>query len=154
MAIYSMNISMVKRSLGRNAVATSAYNSRSKLKLYFKNVKTGGKRQGRGYKIYDYRKRKGLTFSKIIAPENAPEWVYDREVLWNKCEEVELRHNSQTARKIMLALPIELSKEQNHQLIEEFSRKYLLTKGMVVDINVHYDNPGNPQEACKNNFNI
>ena len=68
---------------------------------------------------FDYSAKKGLAYSKIYAPDGgAPDWVYDREVLWNKAEAAERRRNSQTARKIMVALPNELNLEQQIALVE------------------------------------
>ncbi|NRB10786.1 MAG: MobA/MobL family protein [Rickettsiaceae bacterium] len=139
MAIFSMHVSEVQRSKGQSAVAASAYISRSKLSLY-KNYSSKNKKN---ITTYSYINRNDIGYSKIFAPTSAPDWVYDREKLWNRCEEVEKRINSQTARKIMVALPIELTAEQNIELIKEFILKYLIPEGMIVDINIHND-PQNP----------
>ncbi len=139
MALFSSHTSMVQRSKGENAIAAAAYNARSKLTLR--------KRVEKGNEIveltWDYRDKEGLVYSKIHSPSYAPQWVYDRELLWNKAEASELRVDGQPARKIMVALPVELSEEQNIDLLEEFTGK-LVELGMVVDVNMHMDNPDNP----------
>jgi len=139
MALYSSHTSVVKRSSGQNAIASAAYNSRSKLTLYVTDKETNITVP----LVWDYSKMGGLAFSKIYAPDHAPEWVYDRETLWNKCESAENRCNSQPARKIRKALPAEFTKEQNIALLEEFAKE-IAAKGMVVDTNIHDDTPNNP----------
>ncbi|WP_341751249.1 MULTISPECIES: MobA/MobL family protein [unclassified Candidatus Tisiphia] len=44
-----------------------------------------------------YSKKKGVVFSKIYAPENAPNWVYDREELWNRVTSREQKKDGQLA---------------------------------------------------------
>ena len=139
MAIYSLHVSMVQRSRGQNAVQSAAYNSRSKLTLNVHDKTTGLANQF----TFDYSKKGGLAYSKIYAPDGSPDWVYDREELWNKAEACEVRANSQTARKFMVALPIELNEEQNIALMEEFV-SHLVEMGMVVDANIHNDKENNP----------
>lgn len=139
MAIFSSHTSVVQRSKGQNAIATSAYNSRSKLTYYF----TDKKYNTQGEITWNYSDKEGLAYSKIIAPDNAPDWVFDREKLWNRAEEVEKRADAQPARKIMKALPVELTLEQNIELINEFA-KAISELGMVVDVSIHDDAKHNP----------
>ena len=56
-----------------------------------------------------YGNRKGVAHKEIMLPEGAPEWMGDRARLWNDIERVERRKDSQLAREIQLALPVELS---------------------------------------------
>jgi len=139
MALYSVHIGEVQRSKGQNAIATSAYNSRSKLTYSFTNKKYGTP----GEITWNYSDKEGLAYSKIIPPDHAPDWVYDREKLWNKAEEFEKRDNSQTARKFMVALQKEFTLEQNIALIEDIAKE-LVDMGMVADVCIHDDNPNNP----------
>ena len=115
MAFLSAQVSTVKRGLGQNAVASAAYNARTKLELTVLDKATGIT----GTLVFDYSSKPGLAHSKIYAPDHAPEWVYDREKLWNKCEQVENRLRARTAHKIMLPLPNELTIEQNIALLED-----------------------------------
>jgi hypothetical protein len=79
MANYHQTTKMVKRSDGRNAVAAAAY--RSGTSMY--EEATG--------QTHDYSKKLGVEHSEIMAPANAPEWVFDRQVLWNQVEAAEHR---------------------------------------------------------------
>jgi Ti-type conjugative transfer relaxase TraA len=138
MAFLSAQVSTVKRGIGQNSVASAAYNARTKLELTVLDKATGIT----GTLVFDYSSKGGLVYSKIYAPDHAPEWVYDREKLWNKCEQVENRLRARTAHKIMLPLPNELTIEQNIALLEDCVKE-LVKLGMIVDANIHYDNENN-----------
>ena len=140
MAIYHCSKSEVQRSKGQNAVAASSYISRSKLQFFSTDGETGE----RLTTYYNFSNRKGLVHSVILAPDDAPAWVYNREELWNKAENAETRKNAETARKLTIALPKELTLEQNIELIEHFASECLVRHGMIADINIHYDNEDNP----------
>lgn len=147
MAHYSVHVGKVRRSIGQNAIESASYISRSKLTLH---------QVDKEYNIpvsftYDYSKQGGLAFSKIYAPDNAPEWASYRQGLWNKAELTESRSNAETAGKIMIALPNELSDEQNIELLEEIVNE-LVKFGMVVDANIHNDSDGNPHAHLQHTF--
>ena len=139
MAHYSVHMGFVQRSKGQSAVASAAYNARAKLEQTVVDKKTGITTT----LTFDYSAKQGLAYSKIYAPDGAPDWVYDREVLWNKAEDAERRQNSRSARKIMVALPNELNLEQQIALVEEIVEE-LVGMGMIVDANIHHDKEGNP----------
>jgi Ti-type conjugative transfer relaxase TraA len=139
MAHYSVHVGTVRRSIGQNAVASAAYIARAKLELTVFDKATGITNT----LIFDYSSKGGLAYSKIYAPDHAPEWVYDREKLWNKCEQAENRCDANTAGKIMVALPKEFTEEQNIALAEELIRP-MIDGGLVVDVNIHNDRANNP----------
>ena len=125
MAIYHLSAKTISRGKGQSAIASAAY--RSEQKLF----------DSRSGKTFDYSRKNVCTHSEIIAPKNAPEWVYDREALWNMVESVEKRKDSQLAREIDIALPIELSHQEQIDLVREFVRSSFVSAGMVADVNVH-----------------
>lgn len=98
MAIYHLNAQIISRSKGRSTVAAAAY--RSGQRLYDKRLQ----------KYHQFRKR--FIQSYILAPKNAPEWVYNREKLWNFVEKTEKRKDAQLSRELNIALPRELSNQQ------------------------------------------
>lgn len=49
-----------------------------------------------------------------------PEWQ-DREKLWNAVEEAEKTKDSRLAREFVAALPIELSRQQQIELLQDFT---------------------------------
>lgn len=132
MAIYHLNIKNLSRSQGRSSVAASAYRAAEKLLDVRQNIE------------FDYSKKKGVVYSEILAPENAPDWVKDRSTLWNTIEHIEKRKDARLAREVMVALPSELSTAQNIELLKEFCQSQFVSKGMVADVNLHLDHAHNP----------
>ena len=121
MAIYYFNASIISRSAGRSATASAAYRAAERIIDH----RTG--------EIHDYRKKKGVDERIILAPHNAPDWVKDRALLWNEVERVERRKNSQVAREIKLAIPVELDRTQQIELVKEFATEQFVSQGMVAD---------------------
>lgn len=124
------DIRIQQRSKGQSAVAGSAYQSCSQIfSQYDQRTKN-----------YEY-KRKELVFEEILLPENAPEAFKDRAKLWNSVELSEKSWNAQLARRIIVALPKELTVEQNIELIQEYCRENFVTKGMCCDLAIHDPRP-------------
>lgn len=132
MAIFHFNAKIIKRSAGHSATAAAAYCSADCVKD--ERLKT----------TFDYRNKCGVVYSEIVVPENAPAWGYNRERLWNKAEHAEKRKDSQVAREITLALPKELTLDQQKSLLIQFVQTCFVTQGMIADFSIHHDNPDNP----------
>jgi Ti-type conjugative transfer relaxase TraA len=131
-AIYHFAAKIVSRDRGQSAVATAAYNSTSVL------------HDERIGQTFDFSRKRGGEHAEILAPPTAPSWVHDRETLWNAVEKTERRKDAQLARQIELAVPVELSKDQQVELLRDFAQRAFVSKGMVVDLALHRDNLGNP----------
>ena len=131
MAIYHFTAKVISRSKGRSAVAAAAYRSASHLHDYRQDL------------TFDYAAKPDVVHSEILAPQEAPEWVHDRELLWNTVEASEKRCDSQVAREVEFALPEELTKSEAIALAREFVNREFVVGGMVADFNVHWDQ-GNP----------
>lgn len=81
----------------------------------------------------------------ILTPEGAPSWATDSQTLWNRVEANEKRVDAQLAREFILALPVELSTEQQFQLATDWTRRELVQAGMVAQLSLHHDkNDANP----------
>lgn len=65
---------------------------------------------------HDYTRKRGIVHSEILLPPNAPPDFQDRGSLWNSVEQIEKACNSQLARELEVALPIELSREEQVRL--------------------------------------
>jgi ATP-dependent exoDNAse (exonuclease V) alpha subunit len=72
-----------------------------------------------------------------LAKDGTPEWVKDREALWNKAEAAEKRSDARTAREYRLALPAELTREQNVNLVREWVQENITKHGVVADVSIH-----------------
>lgn len=132
MAIFHSSSQVISRSKGKSSVASSAYRSGEKII----DERTG--------LIHDFRRKKGVVYSNILVPENAPEWTQKREILWNEVEKIEKRKDSQLAREINLALPKELNREEQIKLLENYTKENFVENGMIADIVIHDIEDGNP----------
>ena len=65
-------------------------------------------------------------------------------MLWNAAEQKETRKNSQTARSIDAALPREISREEQIDLVRKFVVQNFTSRGMCADFAIHDKNDGNP----------
>jgi Ti-type conjugative transfer relaxase TraA len=132
MAIYHLSAQIISRKEGRSAVAAAAY--RAGENLYDEHIG----------KVFDYTRKRGVEYSEILAPPEAPSWVHDRQSLWNAVERAEKRKDAQLAREIEIGLPKELSKDEQVKLLREFVKTTFVSHGMVADVALHLDNEKNP----------
>ncbi len=127
MAIYHFSAKVISRANGSSAVAAAAYRSASRLE---------DERLGRAH---DFSNKAGVVHSEVMAPEGAPERWSDREVLWNEVEAGEKRKDAQLAREVEFSIPREMSREQGVALARDFVKSEFVGRGMVADLNVHWD---------------
>jgi hypothetical protein len=132
MAIYHFSMQRISRGKGKSAVGSSAYRAGEKLE----NERDG--------LTHDYTKRNDVVHKEIIAPYNAPKWTGDREKLWNEVERSEKRKDANTAREINIALPKELNREKQIELVRNFVQENFTEKKIIADIAIHDKQDGNP----------
>jgi len=127
MAIYHFSAKVIGRGTGRSAVAAAAYRSASHLQ---------DERLGRAH---DFTNKAGVVHCEVMLPEGAPDRFRDRETLWNEVEATEKRKDAQLARDVEFAIPREMTKEQGIALARDFVEREFVARGMVADLNVHWD---------------
>lgn len=93
---------------------------------------------------YPHSNSKRVRYTEVILPPNAPSEYADRQVLWNAVDAAEKSRTAQTARRLTIALPKELTFEQNLTLIRDYCSKQFVDKGMVCDLYYHDSDNGNP----------
>jgi hypothetical protein len=134
MAIYHLHAQTIGRGSGKSAVAAAAYRSTSKM--------TDKETE----QICDYTRKEKAIHTEILAPKDAPEWVKDREQLWNSVQEKENRKNSQFAWEYDIALPVGTSRTGyplnfgnfNYvNMVKDFCNRNFVSKGLVCDIALH-----------------
>ena len=135
MAIYHFSAKVISRANGSSAVASAAYRSASQLQ---------DERLGRSH---DFSNKAGVVHSEILLPQGAPERLTDRATLWNEVEVGEKRKDAQLAREVEFAIPREMNQAQGVQLARDFVDNEFVKRGMVADLNVHWDigNDGHPK---------
>ena len=132
MPIYHCSIQIIGRSSGRSAVAAAAYRAAEKLE----DKETG--------LTHDYTKKQGVVHREIMLPEYAPEEYKNREVLWNEVQKAEKRSDAQLFREIEVALPRELSFQNQIAVVQVYIRMNFVEKGMCADWVLHDKGDGNP----------
>ena len=78
-----------------------------------------------------------LGGGRFFLPVTAPAEWQDRETLWNAVEESETAKDSRLAREFVAALPIELSREKQIQLLQDFIKEQFVADGMCADAAIH-----------------
>ena len=132
MAIYHMQAKVVSRGSGRSAVAASAYMSCSRMYNDYDGIQ------------HDYTRKHGLIYQEVLLPPMAPPEWKDREQLWNAVEAAEKTKDSRLAREFVVALPIELDKDSNISLLQNFIQKNFVDMGMCADFAIHDTDGHNP----------
>lgn len=135
MAIYSFKMENISRGEGQSSVNSAAYRHR---KVFFDN-RTGeicGRKTAH---------KKDLAFAQIFAPEHTPPaLIVDSETLWNAVEASEKRKDARLAKEFKIALPAELTPEQNIELTAAFVLEHFTKQGIIADVVIHDINGHNP----------
>lgn len=141
MAITHFTPQLIGRSSGRSAVLAAAYRHCARMTH---------DSEGR---TVDFTNKGNLGHEEFLLPPDAPHWaralIADRsvagaaEAFWNRVEAFEKREDAQFAKEFIIALPVELSNEQNIELMRHFVADQVLARGQVADW-VFHDEPGNP----------
>lgn len=142
MAIMFVRAQLISRGAGRSVVSAAAYRHRTVMTDEQAGTRfryTGGAAE--------------LVHEELALPENTPAWLRKAidgrttgqgcEALWNAVDRFERRADAQLAREIIFALPEELTRNENIELIREFVRDNLTSRGMIADW-VYHDKEGNP----------
>jgi Ti-type conjugative transfer relaxase TraA len=141
LAITHFTPQLIGRGDGRSAVLAGAYRHCARME-HEAEART-----------LDYSAKRGMIHEEFLLPPDAPQWVRtmiaDRsvagaaEAFWNRVEAFEKRHDAQLAKEFIIALPVELSADQNIALMRQFVFEQVLARGQVADW-VYHDEPGNP----------
>ena len=132
MAIYHLEAKVISRSSGRSAVAAAAYMSCSEITNEYDGVN------------HDFTRKHGLVWEQVFLPASAPMLWCDRRILWNAVERTEKTKDSRLARELVVALPIELNKEQWIELLSEYVCCNFVKDGMCADVAIHDTDGHNP----------
>ena len=144
MAIYHLSMEPpITRGNGQCAVASAAYRHTARMT----DERTG--------QVWDFTRKRGCLHSELTVSADAPPWAQEllerhavepaaaSEALWNRVETYEKRKDAQLAREIRIALPAELTLEQNIALTREFVTEQLASRGLAADWAIHDEKGGN-----------
>lgn len=125
MAIYHLSVKIIGRSSGRSSVAAACYRSGDTITNEWDGI------------THDYSKKNWIEHTEILLPPNAPESFKDRATLWNSVELAEKSGKAQLAREIEIALPHELTLEQQISLTRACIEQNFVEVGMCADFAIH-----------------
>lgn len=126
---YRLSAQIIKRADARSVIAAAAYRAGERLRDEQADIE------------HDYTRRGGVAHKEIMAPDDAPDWVNDRQALWNAVEKMERRKDAQLAREVTLSLPHELKSEDRLKLVRSFIKNEFVREGMVADVAIHEPQP-------------
>lgn len=131
MAIYHFSAAVVSRSKGQSAINTLAY------------VLKQREHDDHIDKTFDYSKKQDeVIFRETVMPEQARIRFRNENELWNSIENFEKRGDAQLAQRVNIALPRDLSHEQQIALAQKFAR-VSTRDGRVFSYGIHDDGSGN-----------
>lgn len=135
MAIFHMSISNVSRAKGSSSCASLAYIAASK--VY----------EDRTHQTYSYGRKERVMKVATLLPDGAPRAYADAAQLFNAIEKYEQASNARTAKKIVVALPRELSLDESDEILTDFIRDNLCANGYCATYAIHNDKDGNNPHA-------
>jgi hypothetical protein len=127
MAIYNFSAKVISRANGSSALASAA--NRSASRLYDQRLDCS----------HDFTNKSGVIHSEVMTPDGVPDELRERESLWNAVEAAEKRKDAQLAREVEFAIPREMTREQGTELARDFVQAEFVDRGMIADLNVHWD---------------
>jgi hypothetical protein len=109
----------------KSAVSMAAYRSGDILK------------DDRYQTTWDYTRKQSIYHTEIIAPDTAPDWVSNRQQLWNKAEAAEKRFDARVCREFTISLPAVIRHEHKVEMMRSFVRENFTKRGIIADVAYH-----------------
>ena len=125
MACYHFNMRVISRGKGNSIVGADAYISGEKLCDIY-----DGKTHDRSY-------RQDVIYKEILLPPQAPREFLGRQTWLDALNLSERRCDAQMARSIKLALPNELTLEEQIALVTEFISENFIRYDLCADMAIH-----------------
>ena len=126
MASFHCSVAVLKKSEGRSCVQFSAYMSGTEM------------HNDRLNQNFSHTTKEEVCFNEMLFSDRVPEELRDQSAFWNAVEKVEKSDNAQLSRTWEIALPHELTIEQNIELAKQYAQSLVDTDGMpAVQIAIH-----------------
>jgi ATP-dependent exoDNAse (exonuclease V) alpha subunit len=131
MAIFHLSAKILTRSCGHHAVKAAAYRAGERLVCAVSGL------------AFDFRRKRHVGPTWIQTPAGSPAWTLTRASLWSAAEAAEKRVNSQLAREVEVALPIEFDAATQERVLRQYVADNFVRLGIASDVCIHA-RPGNP----------
>ena len=83
------------------------------------------------------QKNVGSFIRRLCCQNRLRSVTKDRGALWNAVEMAERSSVCRLAREVQVALPLELTMEENIALVQQYVQKNFVSQGMCADIAIH-----------------
>lgn len=134
MALYSIDVGIVSRKRGSNILRHVAYRAAERIHDHSSK------------RAFDYTSKTDVAHREIVTPPGAPEWMRDREQLWNAAQSCEKLSNARLAQDVFVAIPRGVAPQHRAALIREFVEETFVQRGMVADFAIHNPTASDGQE--------
>ena len=124
MANYHFELECISRRKGNSAIWSANYQSGERLRDDY---------HGKTY----YHRRVDVLHAEILLPPDAPKEFLDRQTVWREVDKAEKRSDARTARKVIISLPNELTRDEQIELVREYVSDNFVSLGMCADIAIH-----------------
>ena len=94
-----------------------------------------------------------LDSGGLVLPQNVPEGIHDRATLWNAIEGLDGLHG-QYCRSWDIALPHELSLDQQRDLVLAFIDREFTSRGMIADWSIHDKDESKKSSQADHNIHV
>ncbi|MFY9294879.1 MAG: Ti-type conjugative transfer relaxase TraA [Methylorubrum rhodinum] len=141
MAIYHLSAQVISSASGRSAVAAAAYRRAASMMCEARAIEVS------------YEGKQHVAHTELALPAETPAWfragIDGRSengasaFLWNAVEAKEGLKGTGLAMEMNIALPLELTREQNVALARDWVEEFVTSRGFIADWALH-DSPGNP----------
>lgn len=143
--MFHLRAKIIGRSGGATAAGATAYRAGSRVATAHMAYVAGEKLvDPTTQKVFDYRAKGridkdgyGVLHREVMAPEGAPDWVFDLQKLANAVEGREKRKDAQLYRELEVSLPRELGLEDWKAMLRAFVERTCVRVGMVAAIFIH-----------------
>lgn len=133
----NLHLNSISRKQGKNAAAASAYRSGGSVVAYAA-YRSGEVLEDKRYdKTHDYTQKGHVLHAEIVTPDHAPEWMRDRQSLWNGVEAGEKRKDAQLAKEAVITLPRNLDHEQHKEVVRNWVKDNITRRGLIADFAIH-----------------
>lgn len=133
MAIYHYSAKIVSRGAGQSVINSLAYINKEK------------EHDERLDRDFDYSKgREQVRYRETLAPEDLMDKYETPEKIWNAIEARETGKTAQLAQRLDIALPRDLTPEQQIALAHDWAERMRTEEHRVVSWALHDDEGGNP----------
>lgn len=92
-----------------------------------------------GKQYNGFSRKERVAYVGTLLPDGAPESWFDPQVLWREIDASDHAVNACVARKIMVALPCELTLDQQIELVRDYINTQLIAQGYAVTFAIHTD---------------